>query len=103
MNDFDNIICLCQLPIPDDESCEINFNSLIYQTKDLDGRMETYTISKKQKLNVMGEPYNKTLQMSMYSICKGYWIRYELFIDKGKVIRIELTDYRNKNFQENIR
>jgi len=98
MKQFDDVICLCKLPVPDDDSCDFDFNAITYQTKDLDRMMEVYTITKKRIIEVMGEPYRKTLQMTMYSIYRGYWIEYVLSIEQGKIVRIELTDFRNKNF-----
>ena len=46
----------------------------------------------------MDEPYQRTFDMSMYGISNGYWIEYKLSIDNGKVVRIELTEFRNRNF-----
>tara|TARA_B100000029_G_C17063326_1_gene774001 strand:+ start:203 stop:517 length:315 start_codon:yes stop_codon:yes gene_type:complete len=98
MGAFDTVRCFFKMPVPDDETCDIDFNSLIYQTKDLNRGMDVYTISKKGKIHVDGEFYKKTSQFKIYSICDGYWVEYEISLDEGKVARIELTDYRNSNF-----
>lgn len=98
MGAFDTVRCFFKMPVPDDETCDIDFNSLIYQTKDLNRGMDVYTINKKGKIHVDGELYKKTSQFSIYSICDGHWVEYEISLDEGKVARIELTDYRNNNF-----
>tara|TARA_Y100000401_G_C8292259_1_gene209387 strand:- start:69 stop:383 length:315 start_codon:yes stop_codon:yes gene_type:complete len=95
---YDEVVCLCQLPVPENDTSEIDFNSITYQTKDLDRMLEVYTITKKRNIIVMDEPYERTLKMSMYGISNGYWIEYKLSIDNGKVVRIELTEFRNRNF-----
>lgn len=95
---YDEVVCLCQLPVPENDTSEIDFNSITYQTKDLDRMSEVYTITKKRRLRVMDEPYQRTFDMSMYGISNGYWIEYKLSIDNGKVVRIELTEFRNRNF-----
>ena len=98
MGAFDTVRCFYRMPIPDDETCDIDFNSLIYQTKDLDRDMNVYTINKKGKLHVDGKFHNMTMQFEIYSICDGYWVEYRISLDNGKVVKIELTDYRNRNF-----
>ena len=60
--------------------------------------LEVYTITQKRNVIVMDEPYERTFKMSMYGISNGYWIEYKLSIDNGKVVRIELTEFRNRNF-----
>mgnify|MGYP001178836115 CR=1 FL=1 len=98
MGAFDTVRCFFKMPIPNDETCDIDFNSLIYQTKDLDRDMNVYTINKKGKMHVGGEFHDRTMQFDIYSICDGHWIEYKISLDEGKVARIELTDYRNSNF-----
>ena len=101
------------MPEPDDDSCEIDFNSLTYQTKSLDQFMEKYrinsdgfleiergdtTFSSKYGSDGRFEEVNKSCTIKFYAIEEGYWIEYLAVFDKGKTTNIELKEYRPQQF-----
>ncbi len=113
MGMFDTIRCYRVMPEPDDDSCEIDFNSLTYQTKSLDRFMENYRINSDGFLEVErgGTTFSSkdgsdgrfdVIEMSrtieFYTVEEGYWIEYIATIDKGKMTQLELKEYRPQQF-----
>ena len=113
MGIFDTIRCYRAMPEPDDDSCAVDFNSLTYQTKSLDQLMENYRItgdgilevekgstvlSSKHGSDGRFEEYKETCTIEFYAIDEGYWIVYLAVFEKGKMIKMELKDYRPQNF-----
>ena len=113
MGIFDTIRCYRAMPEPDDDSCEIDFNSLTYQTKSLDRFMERYrinsdgilevetggsTFSSKYGSDGRFEEVNKSCTIMFYTFEEGYWIEYLAVFDKGKMTNIELKEYRPQQF-----
>ena len=113
MGIFDTIRCYRAMPEPDDDSCEIDFNSLTYQTKSLDQFMEKYrinsdgfleiergdtTFSSKYGSDGRFEEVNKSCTIKFYTLEEGYWIEYLAVFDKGKMTNIELKEYRPQQF-----
>ena len=99
---FDTVRCFMVLPRPDNDTSDVDYNSLEYQTKDLYSAMERYAITKHGQLKI--EPdvdIGQSLTMRIYTIHKGCWIEYEFLIENGKGKLIELIDYRN--LKENSR
>ena len=95
---YDIVYCQFPLPVPKDDDGEIDYNSLVYQTKDFDGNFEEYTIYRKGRVMVGNEKINVSKQVSIYSIHKGCWIEYQISLDHGKVVRVELMSFEGKRF-----
>jgi len=95
MGMFDTVKCSMLLPIPDNDTSDIDPNSLEYQTKDLYSVMEHYVITKEGQLKLDPDiDIGQSLSMSIYAIHEGYWLEYEFLIDRGKVVRTELKKYK---------
>ena len=113
MGIFDTIRCYRAMPEPDDDSCEIDFNSLTYQTKSLNRLMDNYrissdgileierggtTLSSKHGSDGRFEEYKESCTIEFYTLAEGYWIEYKANFENGKMIQIELKDYRPESF-----
>ena len=101
------------MPEPDDDSCDVDFNSLTYQTQSLDQLMENYRItgdgileierggtiiSSKHGSNGRFEEVGEDCTIEFYVTDKGYWIKYFAVFDGGRMTGIELMDYRLQQF-----
>ncbi len=98
MKKYDVVYCQFPLPTPANDNGEIDYNSLTYQTLDLDGKFEEYTIFRKGRILVNGERLNLTKQINIYTILKGHWIEYQISFEHGKVLRVELISFKGKGF-----
>jgi hypothetical protein len=113
MGIFDTIKCHRVMPEPDDDSCEIDFNSLTYQTKSLNGLMDNYRITSNGFLEVERggtsfsskygsdgrfEVIEESCTIEFYTTEEGYWIEYIATFNNGKMTQLELKDYKLQQF-----
>jgi len=113
MGMFDTIKCYWSMPIPDNVTCDVDFNSLTYQTKSLDKFMENYRISsdgilEKEKgsmaygLDGYFEKWKETCTIEFYITHKGYWIEYLAMFDRGEIRQMEMKEYKEIKFEGEI-
>ena len=113
MGMFDTIRCDVAMPEPDDVSCDVDFNSITYQTRSLDQLMENYRItgdgvleiekgstilSSKHGSDGRFVEVGNTCSIEFYATDEGYSIKYIAVFDEGKMTEIELIDYRLQQF-----
>ena len=109
MGIFDTIRCYWSMPIPNNATCDVNFNSITYQTKSLDKLMENFKItsdgilekekgstvlSSKHGSNGYFEKWKETCTIEFYAIHEGYWIEYLAIFDRGEIRQMDLKEYK---------
>ena len=113
MGMFDTIRCHVAMPEPDDVSCDVDFNSITYQTRSLDQLMENYRITGdgvleiEKGITILSSKHGSdgrfvevgnTCSIEFYATDEGYSIKYIAVFDEGKMTEIELIDYRLQQF-----